>query len=334
VSDRIAQMVIKLQFEPLVEVHFLEDSYGYRPNKSALEAVGVTQERCRAYDWVLEFDIVGLFDNIPHNLLQKAIEVHTDCRYTKLYLERWLKAPLEMANGELVERKCGTPQGGVVSPVLSNLYLHYTFDKWMERKHPEVKWCRYADDGLVHCTTEEQAQDLLKELRERFKECGLELHPEKTQIVYCFDKRRKKEYPRKSFVFLGYCFKMRECINKKTKEVFLSFSPGASVEALKSMREKTKKLGWRRHTELSLSELAKKVNPILNGWINYYGRYYRSELYKVWRHFNQTLVAWARRKYKSLRQSKSKAVEWLRKIVLREPDLFAHWKKGMVGSFI
>jgi len=334
VSDRIAQMVIKLQFEPRVEPHFLKDSYGYRPKKSALDAIGVTRERCRRYDWVLEFDIVGLFDNIPHDLLQKAIGVHTNCSFTKLYVERWLKAPMKMQNGELVERKRGTPQGGVISPVLSNLFLHYTFDKWMERTHPEMPWCRYADDGLVHCRTEEQAQQLLKELRERFKECGLELHPEKTQIVYCFDGRRRKEYPVKSFVFLGYSFKRRNCKNGKTNTIFTSFTAGASEEALKSMRKKTKKLGWRKQTGLSLSEIAKKVNPILNGWLNYFGRYRRSELYQVWRHFNQRLVAWARRKYKSLRRSKSKAVKWLRRIALREPGLFAHWRNGMVGSFV
>lgn len=185
VGDRVAQMVVKLQFEPLVEPHFLKDSYGYRPNKSALDAVGVTRKRCWKYEWVLEFDIKGLFDNIPHELLLKAVRKHTECKWILLYIERWLKAPMQYADNSIIERKMGTPQGGVISPVLSNLFLHYVFDLWMAKNHPRKPWCRYADDGLVHCNTEEEAQQILEELEVRFKECGLELHPKKTRIVYC-----------------------------------------------------------------------------------------------------------------------------------------------------
>ena len=195
VSDRIAQMVIKLMFEPTVEPYFLPDSYGYRPNKSALEAVGVTRQRCWEYNWILEYDIKGLFDNIDHELLMKAVMKHTDNKCIILYVERWLKAPLQLADGTLVERTKGTPQGGVISPVLSNLFLHYVFDVWMKRHHPTVPWCRYADDGLLHCRMEQEAQRLLVELKQRFEECNLELHPTKTKIVYCKDENRKGTYP-------------------------------------------------------------------------------------------------------------------------------------------
>ena len=209
VSDRIAQMVVKLHIEPMIEPHFLPDSYGYRPNKSALDAVGVTRKRCWGYDWVLEFDIKGLFDNIPHALLMKAVKKHVKCRWALLCIERWLTAPMQLPDGRQIERKIGTPQGGVISPILSNLFLHYTFDLWMQTNHPKKPWCRYADDGLVHCRTKLEADELLKELEARFKACGLELHPIKTKIVYCKDANRKKEYPTTSFDFLGYTLASR-----------------------------------------------------------------------------------------------------------------------------
>ena len=197
VGDRIAQMVVKLEFEPKVEPCFLPDSYGYRPNKSALDAVGITRQRCWKYDWVLEFDIKGLFDNIPHELLMKAVRKHTNCKWAILYIERWLKAAMLMPDGEIKGRNLGTPQGGVISPVLSNLFLHYVYDLWMKKNHPEKPWCRYADDGLVHCKTEWEASQLLEELRKRFAKCGLELHPDKTKIIYCRDGSRKGKYPNK-----------------------------------------------------------------------------------------------------------------------------------------
>jgi RNA-directed DNA polymerase len=206
VSDRVAQMVIKLMFEPYVEPHFLPDSYGYRPQKSALDAIGVTRQRCWQYDWVVEYDIKGLFDNLDHELLMKAVKKHTDNKCIILYIERWLKAPMQLPNRSLRERTKGVPQGGVISPVLSNLFLHYVFDLWMKKKHPEKPWCRYADDGLVHCKTEQQAQEMLAELKKRFEECGLELHPEKTKIVYCKDGSRKGQSTKRSLTFLDIHF--------------------------------------------------------------------------------------------------------------------------------
>ena len=211
VSDRIAQMVVKLEFEPQVEPLFLPDSYGYRPNKSALDAIGVTRQRCWRQDWVLEFDIKGLFDNIPHELLLKAVHKHTDSPWVRLYIKRWLTAPMQMPNGERVARGLGTPQGGVISPILSNLFLHYVFDKWLQKHYPKTQWCRYADDGLVHCHCEAEAKHMLKVLKQRFQDCGLELHPVKTKIVYCKDGKRKGQYENTSFDFLGYTFRRRVC---------------------------------------------------------------------------------------------------------------------------
>lgn len=187
VSDRIAQMTVKIYFEPLVEPYFYDDSYGYRPNKSAIDAIAITRERCWRYDWVLEFDIKGLFDNIDHDLLMKAVRKHTDCKWILLYIERWLKTPFQCKEGKVVERMAGTPQGGVISPVLANLFLHYTFDRWMGMNHPNNPWARYADDAVVHCRTQEEAENLLQSLKKRFEECNLQLHPDKTRIVYCKD---------------------------------------------------------------------------------------------------------------------------------------------------
>lgn len=334
VEDRIAQMVVKLEFEPEVEPYFLEDSCGYRPNKSALDAVGITRKRCWQYDWVLEFDIKGLFDNISHELLMKAVRKHTHNKWVLLYIERWLKVGIQQSDGSVTMRNCGTPQGGVISPILSNLFMHYVFDKWMQRNHKVNPWCRYADDGLVHCRTKLQAQKLLCELKERFTECKLELHPEKTKIVYCKDELRKGRHQNISFDFLGYTFMARQCMNSKTGRKFANFTPAASKIAQKSMRAKTKSMKWYRRSDLDLNEIAKLFNPVLRGWLNYYGRYHKSEMYKVLRHFNKTLVAWIMRKYKSLRGRKTRAVKFLQRIAEKEPYLFVHWNMGMRGSFV
>lgn len=334
VGDRICQMVVRLVFEPGVEIHFLPDSYGYRPKKSALDAIGITRQRCWKYDWVLEFDIKGLFDNISHELLMKAVHKHTQEKWISLYIERWLTAPMQRVDGSIVMRKQGTPQGGVISPVLSNLFLHYVFDLWMQRNQVDVPWCRYADDGLLHCRTLRQAETLLQKLKQRFNECGLELHPDKTKIVYCKDAKRKGKYPNKEFNFLGYTFRCRECKNRKTNKLFESFTPAVSKVALKSMRAITRRSGVRRRTELSLEEIAKWFNPILKGWLNYYGYYSRSAMYPIARHFNLMLIAWAMKKYRHFRNKKTRAAIFVEKIARRQPELFAHWRIGIIGSFV
>lgn len=333
VADRIAQMVVKLTFEPCVEPYFLPDSYGYRPNKSALDAVGVTRQRCWQYDWVLEYDIRGLFDNLDHKLLMKAVKKHTENKWVILYIERWLKTPMQLPDGSLREKTKGVMQGGVISPVLSNLFLHYVFDSWMKRNHPTILWCRYADDALAHCKTEWQAKQLLAELQQRFKECGLELHPDKTKIVYCKDGRRRRKHSKIEFEFLGYLFRRRLVKNNKRNSMFISFTPAASKNALKSMRAKTREQNFRNRTDLELRDIAKTYNPVLRGWIEYYGKYNRSSLYSVFIHFNRTLVAWLMRKCKRFKGRKTSASAFMHKIAEKEPHLFAHWKIGMVGGF-
>ena len=273
VSDRIAQMVVKLIFEPGVESCFLPDSYGYRPNKSALDAVGITRQRCWKNDWVLEFDIKGLFDNINHELLMKAVRKHTDNKWVILYIERWLITPMQLPDGSLQAKTRGTMQGGVISPILSNLFLHYAFDVWMTQKHPTIPWCRYADDGLAHCETEQQAQQILAALRLRFTECGLELHPDKTKIIYCKDDNREMKYSNTKFDFLGYGFRGRMVKNNKNNKMFLGFNPAASKASIKSMQEKTRSYKFYKRTDLSLNDIAHDFNPVLRGWIEYYGEY-------------------------------------------------------------
>ncbi len=331
VCDRIAQMVVKLIFEPQVEPYFLTNSYGYRPNRSALDAVGITRQRCWKYDWVIEFDIKGLFDNIPRNLLMIAVRKHTKCKWILLYIERWLNAPMQISDGEVITRQSGTPQGSVISPVLSNLFMHYVFDLWLQKHYPSLPWCRYADDGLVHCKTEKEARKILAILDRRFKECGLQLHPDKTRIVYCKDGNRKSRYKNTTFEFLGFAFRPR-LVKANKGYLFVSFTPSVSEKSLKSMRDKIKWIGKRRNVALSLNDIAENINPVVRGWINYYGKYRRSGLYPIWRDINKALVKWAMRKFKKL-NSKTKAARFIKLIAIKTPDLLAYWKEGMQGAF-
>jgi len=329
VGDRIAQMTIKLTFEPKVEKIFLPDSYGYRPNKSALDAVGITRTRCWKQDWVLEFDIKGLFDNIPHDLLMRAVNQHTKCKWTKLYIKRWLTAPMQDSKGKLIERSKGTPQGGVVSPILANLFLHYVFDRWITKNHPNNNWCRYADDGLVHTKTKEEAELILKQLNQRFNECGLQIHPTKTKIVYCQDDRRNEDQKETSFDFLGYTFMARTVENAYDKSMFMGFNPAVSKNATKAMREKTRGFNWHLRSDLELKDIAKTFNPVLRGWINYYGKYYLIKLKNVLQHFTRILVKLVMRKYKRFRGKKIKAIKYLTTFIENNSNLFAHWKIGI-----
>jgi RNA-directed DNA polymerase len=333
VADRVAQMVVKQVIEPILERNFLADSYGYRPNKSALDAVGVTRERCWKYDWVLEFDIKGLFDNIDHELLLRAVRKHITCKWALLYIERWLKAPMVQEDGTIRERSCGTPQGGVVSPVLANLFMHYTFDLWMARTHPELPWCRYADDGLVHCRTEQEAKALKAELQTRLAECHLEMHSTKTKVVYCKDGKRKGKYPNVAFDFLGYCFRPRLVRRFRDQALFCGFNPAVSPSAMKAMRQTIRDLNLRRQTQCTLQDIAQELNPLLRGWIAYYGCYAPSALYPVLRYVNQTLLAWVMRKFKRFRYHKIQASQLLQRLVQEHVNLFVHWQIGMTGVF-
>lgn len=325
VADRIAQMVVKNYLEPILEPHFHVDSYGYRPNKSALDAVGMARKRCWRYNWVLDLDIKGFFDNISHELLMKAVTKHTECRWVLLYVERWLKASVAMLDGSFLYPEKGTPQGGVVSPLLANLFLHYAFDYWMQRKYPHVPFERYADDMVCHCRTESQARKLLADLNERLGDCGLELHSEKTKIVYCKDEDRKGDYPVKKFDFLGYTFRPRLSRNRRGK-FFVNFSPAISNKAAKAIRKKIRSWSWQLRPGDTLEDLARECNSIIRGWIYYYGRYYPSAMRRIFEHINWRLVRWATCKYKKLRGRQRKAKIWLKRIALRQPNLFVHWR--------
>jgi group II intron reverse transcriptase/maturase len=326
-------MVVKRAIEPNLDSVFLPDSYGYRPNKSALDAVGVTRERCWKYDWVLEFDIKGLFDNIDHELLLRAIRKHVTCKWALLYIERWLIAPMVQEDGTKMARNCGTPQGGVVSPILANTFLHYTFDLWMARTHPNLPWCRYADDGLIHCRSEQEAEALKAELQARLAECRLEMHPTKTKIVYCKDGKRRGKFENVQFDFLGYCFRPRLVKRFRDNMLFCGFNPAVSPSAMKAMRKTIRGLNLRRQTQLSLDEIARQLNPLLRGWIGYYGRYAPTALYPLFRHVNQTVLVWVMRKFKRFRDRKIRAGQFLQRLARERADLFVHWNIGMTGMF-
>jgi len=329
VSDRIAQMVVKMMLEPDVEPHFHEDSYGYRPGKSALDAVGVTRRRCWRSNWVIDLDIKGFFDNLDWDLVMRAVRHHTDVPWILLYVARWLRAPVQHEDGCLEERTKGSPQGSVISPLLSNLFMHYAFDDWLRRNHPSIQFARYADDAVVHVHSLAEAEALLEALRERLAECGLELHSEKTKIVYCKDDDRRGSHEQTSFDFLGYTFRPRRAKNRHGK-LFISFLPGVSSKAARSIRATIRswRLGATRNNQ-SLEEIAKFVNPFVRGWVNYYGRFYKSALTPVLRSLERSLVYWVRRKFKRLRNHQRNAVHWLGRVAQREPKLFALWSHGI-----
>lgn len=330
VADRVAQTVVKKVLEPMLEPVFDGNSYGYRPGRSALDAVAVVRRRSWDYDWVVEFDIKGLFDNIDHELLMRAVRKHCSVPWVLLYVERWLKAPMEI-EGKRVARDRGTPQGGVVSPLLANLFLHYAIDRWIRGHLPAVRLCRYADDGVVHCESEAQAQQVLRKLGERLRECGLELHPEKTRIVYCRDINRRGTYPVIQFTFLGYTFRPRKAVDKYGR-VYVNFSPGISRDALKAMRQTIR--GW--HLQLKcdqeLSDLANMFGPVLRGWANYYGRFYPTALKPLWAHMNDYLVRWMQRKHKRLARGVTRAARALGRLAQQAPRSFVHWERGYLPA--
>jgi RNA-directed DNA polymerase len=329
VADRVAQMVVKMHLEPLVEPHFHPDSYGYRPGKSALDAVAAARQRCWRQDWVIDLDIKGFFDNLDWELVLKAVQHHDKSPWVLLYIERWLKAPVRRPDGSLVERTKGSPQGAVVSPLLANLFLHYAFDCWMQRNHPSVQFERYADDVIVHANSKAQAERLLGAIRARLAECGLELHPEKTRIVYCQDSDRKGQHEHIQFDFLGYTFRPRRAKNYRGKP-FVSFLPGVSNKAGKAIRATIR--AWRlaaTRNNQSLEDLARLVNPSVRGWVNYYGRFYRSALTPVLRHLERALIRWACRKYKRFRGHVTNAAHWLGRVARRDPHLFVLWQIGI-----
>lgn len=325
VADRVAQTVVAMHLEPLVEPRFHPDSYGYRPKRSAHDALEVCRRRCWKYDWVIDLDVWQFFDQVPWDLVVKAVAAVTDARWVLLYVKRWLAAAVQYPDGTLAERAKGTPQGSAVSPILANLFLHYAFDAWMARNHPDCPFERYADDGVVHCKSRRQAEDVLAAIAARMEEVGLRLHPDKTRIVYCKDSNRRGEHEHTSFAFLGYAFRARGAISSKSGTHFASFLPAISPEALKAKGDRLRELRIHRRTDLSLEDLAKWLNPIIAGWMHYYGRYYRTALQPLLRRVNLYLRRWAGKKYRRLRTHK-RFKRWWTGLLKREPGLFAQWQ--------
>jgi len=324
VADRIAQQVVKARIEAELEGLFHPDSYGYRLKKSAVDAVAVTRERCWKYNWCVEFDIRRAFDELDWDLMRRAIRKHIRDPWALLYIERWLTAPAVSADGQTVQRTKGVPQGSVIGPVLMNLYMHFTFDTWMQREHPLNPFARYADDAVAHCRSEREAKALLAAVSGRLKECKLEMHPEKSGIVYCKNGRPNKEYPRMQFTFLGYTFRPRRT-KCRDGRAWTGFLPAVSAAAIKRMNDQIREWSLPRQTSVGLNELALRYNATLSGWLNYYGHFYKSALEPVFDHFDDELRRWARRKYRRLAGRRRRSRRWLQKVVNRQPRLFIHW---------
>lgn len=327
ISDRIGQMVVKEYIEPRLEKVFSTNSYGYRPNKNAHQALGSVRKNCWKTDWVIDLDIKGFFDNIDQDKLMLAVGKHMPEKWVQLYIRRWLAAPILTKSGELIIKSGkGTPQGGVISPLLANLYLHYGFDKWLERTDSTVNFTRYADDVIVHCNSKDHAEQTLKAIRQRLKEVGLELHPEKTKIVYCRDHRRQEEYPNVKFDFLGYSFQPRSTKSKTGSNMFLGFDCAISISSRKRIADKLGELEVESMSFKSIVGIAKQLNPMIRGWINYYGKFRISTLHKVFRLLNQRLVRWARKRYKRYKTSLKRGFQWLKRVQEQYPALFHHWQ--------
>jgi RNA-directed DNA polymerase len=327
VADRIAQTVVAARLEPLVEPHFHLDSYGYRPRRSALDAVAACRQRCWREDWVLDLDIRDFFDSVPWELILKAVAHHTDERWIILYVQRWLEAPLQEGDGSLVERDRGTPQGSAISPLLAKMFLHYAFDAWMAREFRDVRFERYCDDIVVHAASEQQARKLWSAIARRLADCGLQLNEQKTRIVYCKDAKRHGSYEQVSFTFLGYKFCPRLARNKAGGK-FVGFLPAVGDDEKKRIGREIRLWRLHRWSDKTLQDLAEAINPQVRGWTNYYGRFYRTELVRLLGHINAYLVRWACWKYKRLRRHPAKARSFLAAVSRREPDLFAHWRFG------
>lgn len=329
IADRVAQMAVKDYLEPRFEAIFSPHSYGYRPHKNAHQALSAVRVNCWKYNWVIDLDIKGFFDNINHEKLLKAVRKHVPENWVCMYIQRWLNMPVQMKHGVLIVKSGkGTPQGGVISPLLANLFLHYAFDKWLEQNASTVKYVRYADDAIIHCGSKVQAETVLKQLHQRMKDCGLELHPNKTKLVYCRDYKRRCTYKTVKFDFLGYTFQPRTAKSKRTGKLFIGYDCAVSISSRKRMADKLEELDVVNMTFKSIVGIAQKLNPIIRGWINYYGKFRGYELSKVFYLLRCRLVRWARKRYKRYRYSLNRAYRWLGRVRKQFPHLFYHWQLG------
>jgi RNA-directed DNA polymerase len=325
VIDRVAQTAAVLALEPEVEKVFHDDSYGYRPGRSPVDAVRVCRQRCFKRDWVVDLDVKAFFDSVPWGLMLKAVARHTTQQWVMMYAERWLKAPMLMPDGTLTHRTKGTPQGGPISPLIANLFLHYGFDTWMAREFPGIWFERFADDVVVHCVTERQAHQVWQAIGRRFAEIGLRLHPDKTRVVYCKDDRRRLDYGQVTFTFCGYAFRPRKVYDRARKKPRTGFLPAVAPGKLTDLSRKVASWRLHRRTTWSLDDLAEEVNPVLRGWLNYFTVFYPSAVTPIGKRIDRHLMRWARRKYKRLERSEHRARAWLKGVRQRSPELFAHW---------
>jgi group II intron reverse transcriptase/maturase len=329
ISDRVGQMVVKDYLEPRFEKIFSPNSYGYRPNKNAHQALESVRKNCWRQDWVIDLDIKGFFDNIDHKKLMQAVERHVPEQWAKMYIIRWLEAPVLKKTGELVTKQGkGTPQGGVISPLLANLFLHYVLDKWLELTDPQVKLERYADDAILHCNSKAHAEETLRKVQTRIESCGLELHPDKTKLVYCRDFRRMENHPQVKFDFLGYSFQPRTAKSRKTGKLFLGYDCAISISSRKRIADRLEELNIENLSFKSIVGIAQFLNPMIRGWVHYYGKFRGYELSKVFQLLRKRLVKWARKRYKRYRTSLTKAYKWLDRVRKQFPYLFYHWEVG------
>jgi group II intron reverse transcriptase/maturase len=333
VRDRICQQVVKDYLEERFEAEFSEHSYGYRPMKNTHQALTAVRKNVREYAWVIDMDISGFFDNMSHELLMKAVDRHVEEKWVKMYITRWLESPIEdrKQNKRYREGK-GTPQGGVISPLLANLFLHYAFDKWFGIKYPHLKFVRYADDIVVHCNRQEEAENVLKSIRERLKECRLELNENKTKVVYCKNAKRKQRFATVRFDFLGFSFQPRPTLNRVDREMFLGYDCAISKKSEKKIVEIIRKTEFHRWTGSDIYRIAEYFNPMISGWINYFGCIGKREMQYVFHIFHRRLIKWACNRFRRFYRSRRQAWNWLMQIAKSQPYLFVHWRHGFTTA--
>lgn len=327
VGDRIAQTVVKDYMEAKIDKLFHESSYGYRPLKSAHQALTKARNNVKQYDWVIDMDIKGFFDNISHKLILKALEKVVAEKWVKMYCKRWLEMPVQKIDGTIVSKEGrGTPQGGVISPLLANLFLHYAFDRWISIQHPEISFERYADDIIVHCHTEEEAEEILLQITQRMEQCKLELHPLKTKIVYCKDYKRKELHKQVQFDFLGFSFQPRPTKDCRSGEIHNIYDLAINASSQKKIKEEIKTMKIHRDSIHTIEEIADRLYSKLQGWINYYGKFRKWDFFRVFQKLSYRLMLWVQNKYKF--GSIKEGYDWLRNYQKLHPKLFAHWCYG------